>query len=179
MTVALIKNTAVLEYREDSAANVDQGILAANSKPYHVPVVKENEAFDAATQVREGPAIIVEPSRVVWRYTVRAKNAQEVQAMRATLLTQLREQEFIRIGAVMTQGEQLAMTTAGFEGILNNGTDRANWPTGLRNQFNALFDLANTQCRSIHQVAVTKKNEINALTTAAQMAAYDVTTGWP
>lgn len=178
MTVALIKGSVVIEYRNDSAMNVDQAQLAPN-KPYMVPVVVQNSTFDADTQVREGPTVIVETARVLHNYTVRAKNAQEVEGMRADLLVRLREQEFIRIGAIMTQGEQLAMTTGGFEGILNNGTDRATWPAGLRNQFNALFDVANTQCRSIHQVAVTKKNEINALTTAAQMAAYDVTVGWP
>jgi hypothetical protein len=180
MTVALIKHdaSAVIEYRDDSAMNIDQDKLAPN-KPYLVPVVQENTAFDPNTQVQEGPATIVETERVVWRYTNRAKTTQEVEQMRTGLLLQLREQEFVRISEVMTQGEHLAMTTGGFSGMLTYGLDRNTWPAGLRNQFNALFDVANTKCRDIHLVFNTKKAEIMALTTPQQMSAYDVTTGWP
>jgi hypothetical protein len=48
-----------------------------------LPVVIEGFDFNPITETRDGPVVEVEAARVVKRYTVRAKNAGEIAAMKA------------------------------------------------------------------------------------------------
>lgn len=76
---ALVKDGTILEYR-NYAPNVDQSTLHPN-KPRMLPVVDEDAEYDPVTEARDGPEIMVEESRVVRQYTVRAKNEDEIAAM--------------------------------------------------------------------------------------------------
>jgi len=88
---ALVQGGEIIGYREYAPVG-DQSKLAAG-KPRQLPVVEVNAEYDAESQVREGPVITVESSRVLWTYTVRAKNAEELDLMRAEKLVEI-EQRF-------------------------------------------------------------------------------------
>lgn len=175
---ALVKDGAIIEYR-DYAPNVDQTLLAP-SKPRMLPVVDENVEYDAVTQVRTGPVITVEATQVRRTYTVRAKDAGELSTMKQAVIRAIRAEERRRVAVLMDDGSQLALIVLGFMGIFqNNSVDRATWSAPVRNQFNALYDTARKSIVAVHQVAVAKVAEVQALTTPQQIGDYDVSVGWP
>lgn len=88
---ALVKDGAILDWRDDPP-NRDQSQLA-EGKPRYLPLEIDQPSFDPVSQVREGPTYVVEANRVVEAYTVRAKNADEIQAMREAKDTAI-EREF-------------------------------------------------------------------------------------
>lgn len=79
---ALVLNGEMIADPRDFEPNVDQSELA-EGKPRWLPVDVEEDAFDPVTQVREGPTYEVEAARVVEHYTSRAKNEDEIAAMKA------------------------------------------------------------------------------------------------
>lgn len=82
MTIyAVVKDGDVLGFRSQ-APNVDQSTLA-EGKPRILPVEREEDAFNPASEVLDGPTYEVEASRVVERFTARAKNSDEIAAMKA------------------------------------------------------------------------------------------------
>lgn len=91
---ALVKDGAVIEYRGD-APNVDQTKLAAN-KPRMLPVLEERPEYDPASEVIEGPDIVVGATQVTKRWTKRAKTQDEIDAMIAVVDRRL-EREFERL----------------------------------------------------------------------------------
>lgn len=80
-THALVRDGAVV-LRSNEAPNVDQSTLA-EGKPRWLPIEVEGETFDPVSEVREGPELLVEADRVLYRYTVRVKNADELAIMRS------------------------------------------------------------------------------------------------
>lgn len=80
MIYALVKDGEILEFRAD-APNVDQSTLA-EGKPRLLPVEVIAEEYDPVSEVLEGPTYEVEASRVVERFTARAKNSDEIAAMK-------------------------------------------------------------------------------------------------
>lgn len=94
MIYAVVKDGEILGYRAE-APNVDQSTLA-EGKPRILPVEREEAPFDPVTQVREGPSYEVESTRVVERFTSRAKNGDEIAAMKAAKDTAI-EAEFQRL----------------------------------------------------------------------------------
>lgn len=97
---ALVLGGEVIGYR-DFAPIGDQSKLAAG-KPRQLPVVEVNSKYDPITQVCEGPVVTVEAMRVVWTYTVRAKNADELDAMRAAKFDEIEQQFQDRVQAPIT-----------------------------------------------------------------------------
>ena len=177
-TYLLVKNGEVLKTSQ-IAPNVDQSTLALG-KPRWLPLVVENEAFNPQTQVRTGPERVFEIDRVVDRYTVRDKNVGEVAELKAQAIRSVRREEVRRIGLAMSDGEQTALLVLGLMGLIGQQSfNRATWPAALRNAFNPLYTTATTTVRAIHEAAVTKIGQVNALSTASELAGYDITTGWP
>ena len=177
MIWALVKDGVILEVRAEGP-NVDQTLLDPG-KPRLLPIVIEGfEPFDPVTQVREGPTTIIETTQVRRVFTIRAKTAAEIEEMREDLKRRLRTEGLARVGDVLPQDKQTLLMLAGFEGIINHGLDRSTWPVALRNVFNPLFTTATTTVKSIYQTLIAKQNEVDALTTPQQIAAYDVEAGW-
>lgn len=79
MIWAKVKDGELLEFLYE-APNVNQSKLAPG-KPRILPVERVEESFDPVSEVREGPSYEIEATRVVERYTSRAKNSNEVAAM--------------------------------------------------------------------------------------------------
>jgi hypothetical protein len=179
MTVALVQNGVVLEYRDDSALNTDQSKLPPN-KPKLVPVVEQNATYDPVTQVRiEPPVVTVEATRVLWTYTVRAKTTAEVDAMRTGKINAVHNEATVRLtpkaGAAGSQ--QLQAITALVQ-LLYKYTDRTAWSapdkTTVTNMIQRVQD-----AQSMRVVEDNKVSELQALTNPTAINSYDPTTGWP
>lgn len=81
MLYARVKDGEVLEYQDFSGAISNQSSLAAN-KPKLLPVEVEGENYDAVTQSRsETYEVVIESTRVIHRYTVAAKNEDQIADM--------------------------------------------------------------------------------------------------
>ena len=167
----------LLEIRTE-APNVDQTQLAPG-KPRLLEIVDVNASFNPDTQVREGPDIVVSPTQYRRIYTVRSKNAAETDVLKQRILRSLNAIAQDKIGNIMSQDQQFLLLTAGMEGIFNHGLDRTTWPAALRNVFNPLFNTATNEVKAVYTVLRTKRQEVNALSTADQLAAYDKDAGWP
>jgi hypothetical protein len=94
MTWARVKDGELLNFVSE-APNVDQGKLATG-KPRILPVEIVTDEFDPISQVQEGPTYEVEETRVVKRFTSRAKNEGEIEAMKAAKDAAI-EAEFVRL----------------------------------------------------------------------------------
>lgn len=77
MRYALIKDGEIVEYRS-GIPNVDQEVIRALGKPYLLPVEVVDPEYNPISEVREGPVLTVEEDRVLETYTVRAKNSGEI-----------------------------------------------------------------------------------------------------
>lgn len=83
---------------EPPAGNLGQ---VAASKPRLVPVETVGFGpFNPVTQVRTGPVVTIEPTRVIDTYTVRAKTEEEVEAEYITPKLALLETEYRRRNAL-------------------------------------------------------------------------------
>lgn len=107
MKHALVKDGAIIEFR-NYAPNADQSELA-EGKPRMLPVEIAAAEFDPVSQVVEGPVYEVEETRVVERYTARAKNSDEVAEMKSAKHEET-EAEFARLYC-----EPIAFTVDGVE----------------------------------------------------------------
>lgn len=179
MTLALIKPdlSAVIEYRENSA---NTGNVAAPHKPYLVPLVTENDLFNSVTQVREEPPlVIIQSNQVIWRYTVRNKTVDEVNAMRQMKMNMVHEQATDRLtpkpGAAGSQ--QLQALTALVQ-LLYKYTDRTSWSaadkTTVTNMIKRVQD-----AQAMRVTEDDKVSELQVLTDPTTIDNYDPTTGWP
>lgn len=175
-----VLNGQIVSIRADTAFVGGVPPVLHPNKGVWLPRVVENESFDPVTQVREGPEIIIEEDQVREVYTVRDKDSSEIAAMKTALVRAIRREEVRRVQAAMDGGKFFAMVTLGFMGMIASGSlDRAAWNAQVRNSFNPLYDIARTTLIAIHSAAVTKEAEASALTTAAEIAAYDINAGWP
>jgi hypothetical protein len=179
MTVALIKGGVVLEYRADSALNVNQGQLAPG-KPTLVPVVEQNATFNPVTQVREEPPqVVVEATRVLWNYTVRAKTVDEVNTMRQMKIADVHEEATMRLtpkaGAAGSQ--QLQALTALVQ-LLYKYTDRTAWSTPDKTTVTNMIKRVQ-DAQAMRVVEDDKVSELQALTDPAAIGAYDPHANWP
>jgi hypothetical protein len=179
MTIALIQGGVVLEYREDSAANVPPASLAPN-KPKLVPVVEQNATYNSVTQVRvEPPVVTVEATRVLWTYTVRAKTTAEIDSMRIGKINGVHNEATIRLtpkaGAAGSQ--QLQALTALVQ-LLYKYTDRTAWTTPDKNTVTNMIQRVQ-DAQSMRVAEDTKISELQALTDPTAINAYDPTANWP
>jgi len=167
----------ILEYQEFDTVN-DQSQLAPN-KPKWLPVVEVNAAYNAVTQVREGPVIAIAATQVTWTYTVRAKNADEVNQMRQRKLNEVHQEATIRLtpkaGAAGSQ--QLDALTRLVQ-LIYKYTDRTAWSQPDKNQVTASIQRIQ-DAASMRVAEDTKVTELQALVDPAAIDAYDSTANWP
>ena len=173
---ALVRDGKIEEFR-DYAPSVDQSKLAAG-KPRMLPVVVENDVFDPVTQVREGPELVVEAARVVERFTVRAKTADEIEAMRLSKISKIKAIAERKILAIMPDHKQRNALALGIEMVATHGSDPAGWPADMRAVHSALMGQW-ASIKAIRAASNTKEAEVAALKTASAVHGYDVTMGWP
>ena len=175
---ARVKDGVLLQFENFDFPIQDQTLLHPNKPRLH-EVVDVNATFNPDTQVREGPTIEITPTQYIRTYTIRGKNASETEEFKQLILRRLNGIARDKIEELMPIAQQFLLLTSGFEGIFNHGLDRATWPAALRNVFNPLFNTATSQVKAIYTALITKRAEVNALTTADQLFAYDVNAGWP
>lgn len=91
---ALVKDAVeILEYR--NYAPVDDQSVLATGKPRMLPVIEERPAYDPASEVLDGPDIIIGATQVTKRWTKRAKTQAEIDVMIASVDAAI-EREFDR-----------------------------------------------------------------------------------
>ena len=172
---AVVTNGAVVEYRS-TAPNVDQSLLAPG-KPRILPVVEVNADYDSISQVREGPVITVEGDRVVYTYNVRAKNADEITAMRNRKLVGVRAIAEQKIFAIMPDFAQRNALALGLQLVTTLGQFPSGWPEEDQAKYSAISD-AWGRIKSIRNISNTKEAEIVSLTSPSEIDAYDINAGW-
>lgn len=172
---ALVKDGAIIEYR-DYAPLDDQSKLAPG-KPRMLPVVAVNADFDPVTQVRTGPAIVIESNQVSQVYTVRNKNAGEIAAMKASKVAAVKREAERRILAVMPEWRQRNFLALGVEMITTYGADPKGWPEDMQ----ALYAKAKEQWDQIKVLRArsdTKEAAVAALSGPVKIDTFDPAAGW-
>lgn len=113
MLYAVVSPTdEILEYVVK--AQVPEGTSFAAAKPRLVPVENESPpAFNALTQVCEGPVDTVEPDAVVRIWTVRDKTAPEILALRAARVEEVKTEAQARILNLFPTWKQNNMAARG------------------------------------------------------------------
>lgn len=172
---ALVKDGFIIEYR-DYAPVGDQSLLAAG-KPRMLPVVEENADYDPVSQVRDGPDIIVEAAQVVRRFTVRAKSADEVAAMRAAKVAQVKSIAENRITAIMPEYAQRNALARGLELVTTYGQAPSEWPSDAQAEYAQIMS-AWGAIKAIRAKSDQKEAEVAALQTSAEIASYDAGDNW-
>lgn len=165
---------AILEFRNyDSPPNA---VTQSATKPRLLPVVLSDVVFDPVSEVRLGPTYTVGASQVTEAYTKRAKNATEIAAMRAAKVALVHFTGDSKLNALTTMAQQIQALGV-LVRLLYLHTDTSTWPIAQQNLVTALTGrLVNIQ--NIRQTEDTKVSEVQALTTPAQIDAYDVNMGW-
>jgi hypothetical protein len=174
---AKVLDTAILYYEEIETVS-DQSQLSPN-KPKWLPVVEQNATYNPVTQVRTGPAVVIEAARVLWNYTVRAKNTAEINQMREVKINAVHAEATDRLtpkaGAAGSQ--QLQALTALVQ-LLYKYTDRTAWSapdkTTVTNMIARVQD-----AQSMRVAEDTKVSELQVLTDPTAINAYDPAANWP
>lgn len=153
---------------------IPEGLDVAPHKPRYLPVTgQEPPTHDALTQVLEGPEVTVSADEVTWTWSVRAKDAQEVAALREARIAQVKAQAAGRILALYPEWRQRNMTARAVV-LLRIAKDRA-W-TQAEAEESAQLESAWAAVDAIR----TRSNEIEATIPAevAAIAAFDAGHGW-
>lgn len=158
----------------ETFATPPEGTQVAAHKPRLVPVEgQEPPAFDAATQVLEGPAITVEAAAVIWAWTVRGFAPHEVASLRSSKAAQVKAQAAARILNLYPDWKQRNMT-ARAAALLAIRLDRA-WTVDEAAE-SAELQGAWDEVSAIR--AASNVIEAAIPDDAAGIAAFDITAGW-
>lgn len=150
MAYALIRDGAIVETRDDIPAGSLQEPRGV--KPYWLPLVETKPAHDADIETLD-VAIVIGAARVTRTFTKRARTAEELTALRARPLARI-DLEFARRVANV---RQFLATLA------DCGIDVPK-PTAREDALAA--------------IRAAKRAEVAALTSAADLRAYDAAAGW-
>lgn len=196
---ARVKDGAILEYLEISYPIQDQFSLHPN-KPRLLPVVEDRPEYDPASEALDGPTVIVGATQVTKRWTKRAKNKDEIDAMIASVDARI-EREFERRWT-----EPIAHTINGVEytwhadrdavtnimGVMlsaqatGRGQDTARTWTPVGSDVGVQVTIADVialglaiaqRKDALFATKKAKQGQLKTLSPAA-IAAYDVTVGW-
>ena len=162
----------ILDYRTFTVE--PEGLAVAPSKPRLVPVVDhEPPAFNAVTEVLEGPAISVAADEVVWAWTVRPHTSGELTSLRAGKAAQVKAEAAARILTLFPDWKQRNMTARGVE-LLAILQERP-WTIEEAEESDAL-----KAAWGVVTEIRTASNLIEAAipNDAAGIAAFDVMAGW-
>jgi len=165
----------LLEFREYET--MPNAVTASVTKPRLVPVVLEDVVYDPVAEIREGPTLVVEATRVVERYTKRAKTTQEVADMRADKLIALRAEADRRLAAATLTPQQQIRALSRIVNLLVRHTDITSWPAAQQAAINTMLARLDG-IDSVRAQEETKALEIAALATPVAIANYNETAGW-
>jgi hypothetical protein len=167
-------DNTIIEFRNyDSPPNA---VTESTIKPRLMPVVLQDVVFDTISEVKVGPVYTVLATQVNETYTKRAKTQGEIDIMKEAKIRELQAETFRRADIVMPEQEQRLYACLGTDMVRTNGL-YANWPAAAKTVHDALHTRW-LNARAVFQIGYDKLQEIRALTTAAQIASYDVMVGW-
>lgn len=196
MTKALVHDGTLLGYRPDSAVNEDQATIRERGKPYLVDVVDTADEFDPASQVQL-PVIVTVADWLVTRHTPArdktseelaaeldaardAKNAELSQAFVARA-----ESHILFEGNLYHAGEEALRNIMGASILIMAGamTNPRPWtPVGaLQPETINVVALGGAIAQRKDELHVQKKlieASMLALSTAAEVEAFDANQGW-
>lgn len=196
MLYALIRDGAIAEVRIYAAEPEGAVIGAHPTKPYLLPIEDTRPEVDPVTEVEEGPAITILEDKVTRVWTVRAKNSDELAAMRQAAvariaaefrrrwtapITYLDEEWDADEEAVMNvQGVVTAYLLGDTEGFPRPWTPRGTLTPVLLswNDLKGLGIAMKQRKDALFFVKKQKQAAVAALTDAQAIHDYDVTTGW-
>lgn len=140
-----------------------------------LPVSDTGEDFDPATQVREGPELLIQPKRVLRSYTVRPKTPDEIAAERGSVVSLIKNEAAARILAIMPEHQQRNSLALGMEMVTTHGHDPAGWPAEIQARY-AVDIAAWAQIKAVRL----RSNELEAAVPddPAGIAAFDPGAGW-
>lgn len=162
----------ILDYRTFTVE--PEGLDVAPSKPRLVPVTgQEPPAFDAVTQVLEGPEIEVAEGSVLWTWTVRAHTPAELTSLRGAKASEVKAEAAARILNLYPDWKQRNMTARGVE-LLAIRADRA-WTPEEATESDDL-KAAWAVVSAIRAASNAVEAAIPA--DAAGIAAFDIMAGW-
>jgi hypothetical protein len=166
---------AIIEFRDYAAA--PNAVTSSAIKPRLLPVTLIDVTFDPVSEVRVGPTYAVRANDVTENYTKRAKNAGEIASMKAAKIAAVHFIGEQKLAASVTLAQQVQALTRLVQ-LLYAHTDTSAWTAGERTLVTVMLNrLANL--RDVRAVEDAKVNEVTALSTPAEIAAYDATAGWP
>ncbi len=200
---ALVLNGEMIAGPRDFEPNVDQSELA-EGKPRWLPVEVDEDAFDAISQVQEGPTYEVEAARIVERYTSRAKNADEIEEMRQqkdaaieSVFVQLCDahiaytvddveymfhgdaearENIMGILAMYNEAEAMGLPVPPTRNFNPVDTDDPIQMT--RNDFRLLGMLIGQRKDVLHTIKKARQKAVKLMTDPTEIHAVDPTTGW-
>lgn len=198
-TYDLVKDGAVVASREFP----DGAPPLAPNKGKWLPRLYQNDAYDPQTEVREGPVVQVQATRVKYTYTVRAKAGAELDSLVAEKDAAI-EREFERrwtshitfaVGGVDYQWHSDRDAVTNITGVLQAYREAAEigvtladprvWtPVGgspvtiTRAEIIGLGLAIATRKDTLFVIKKAKQAEVAALTSAADILAYDPLAGW-
>jgi hypothetical protein len=174
------QGSQILEYQEFAEPIDDQSQLPPN-KPKWLKVVPVNDAYDPVSQVRTGPVEAVDApnSRITWTYTVRAKNADEINGMRQNKLNLVHGEATKRLtpksGAALSQ--QIMALSRLMQMIYKN-TNWAAWSQADKDTVQTSINRLQA-AQTNRDVEDAKVGELQALNDPTAINNYDAMTGWP
>ena len=173
-----VSGTTVLEYQDFAGPITDQATLPPG-KPKWLPVVEQNASYDPVTQVREPYTVIIETTRIVWRYTVRPKTTAEIDSMRNFKIESVHREATVRLtpkaGAAASQ-QILALTK--LMQLIYKYTDRTAWSQADKDMVTQAVQRLQLSDQ-VRGVEDNKVSELQVITDPAAINSYDPTTGWP
>ena len=167
---------AIIEFRD--YATPPNAVTQSATKPRLLPVTLVDVTFDPVSEVRLGPVYTVNGNiDVKETYTKRVKTAAEITAMKNGKIGLVHLTGDQKLFAMWTLAQQVQALTRLVQ-LLYVHTDTTAWPAGERVLIAALANRLSS-IQNVRGVEDTKVTEVTALTTAAQIAAYDENAGWP
>jgi hypothetical protein len=172
---AKIFNGVLVEYV--TAEPQEDVTEARQDKPHVVPVVVENEAYDAVSEAREGPIVFVERDKVRHVYNVRPKSDEEVAVMRLAKVAQIKAEARRRILEILPDYAQVNALARGQEMTMEYGSDPERWPDGAKADHAAVMRKW-AAIKALRLRSDELEVELAKLQTAALVNNFDPLRGW-
>lgn len=146
-------------------------------RAYLLPLDITDPAYDPIIEVKEGPVDTVLADRVTHVFTVRAKDAGEIAAMKADKIARIHALGDSKLEALVLSAAQI-QALASLLRIIYDNTDKSGWSSPDQDEA-TLHMTSITDIEDLRDFEETKVGEVNALADdPAVIDAYDVEAGW-
>jgi hypothetical protein len=147
------------------------------ANPYLLPLEITDPTYDPIAEIKEGPVDTVFADRVTHVFTVRAKNAGEIAAMKADKIAQIHTLGDSKLELAVTLREQVHALTDLVQ-LLYANTDTSGWGspdqyliTEAMEKIDSIQNIRNYEEVKVEEVAALSDDPI-------VIDAYDVEAGW-